>query len=173
MMKKNIVIGIAIFVLIICGIIINMINQKEPVIIDAGNDDISDSPGVIYVHISGEVVRPGVYEMDIDDRVNDLIILAGGFTSHADTDSINLVQKLVDGMKIIVRPKETKITNKISINKATIDDLKKLDGIGDAKARAIIEHRNNYGLFSSIEDLVIYKIISEKDFEKIKDDICT
>lgn len=169
-MKKNYIITIIIIGLIICGLIINALNRKESIVINEppeSNNEIE----AIYVQISGAVVRPGVYEMTTNDRVHDLIILAGGFTKDADIDSINLAQKLIDGMKIIVSQKGEQ-SNKISINKATIEELKQLEGIGDVKARAIVEFRELNGPYTSIEDLVIYKLISEKDFARIKDDIC-
>lgn len=60
---------------------------------------------------------------------------------------------------------------KININTATIDELKTLTGIGDAKAKAIIEYRNKNGLFSNIEDIKKVNGISESVYAKIKENI--
>ena len=46
-----------------------------------------------------------------------------------------------------------------------------LNGIGDAKATAIIEYREQKGLFSSIEDIINVTGISETMYDKIKDNI--
>lgn len=62
-------------------------------------------------------------------------------------------------------------SGKISINKATIDELQTLSGIGESKAKAIIEYRNSNGSFKSIEEIKNVKGIGDAIFEKIKDDI--
>lgn len=61
--------------------------------------------------------------------------------------------------------------SKININTATKDELMTLNGIGDAKATAIIEYREKNGLFSSIEDIINVTGISETMYDKIKDNI--
>ncbi len=58
---------------------------------------------------------------------------------------------------------------KISINKATIEELITLPGIGEKTAQKIIEYRETYGSFWSIEDLKNVKGIGDKKFEKLKD----
>lgn len=60
---------------------------------------------------------------------------------------------------------------KISINDASIDELTSLSGIGESKARAIIEYRSEHGLFSNIEEILNVSGIGEALFEKIKDNI--
>ncbi len=60
---------------------------------------------------------------------------------------------------------------KININTASIDELKTIDGIGDAKASAIIEYRQKNGNFKSIEDIINVSGISETLFSKIKENI--
>ena len=61
------------------------------------------------------------------------------------------------------------ISGKININTATAEQLIELNGIGEVKANAIIEYRNNYGNFTSLEEIMNVKGIGEKTFEKIKD----
>ena len=63
------------------------------------------------------------------------------------------------------------ISNKININTASIEELTTLSGIGEAKAKAIIEYREVNGLFKNIEDLVNVSGISETLFSKIKESI--
>lgn len=57
----------------------------------------------------------------------------------------------------------------ININNASFEKLLKLNGIGEAKAKAIVEYRENNGLFKSIDDIKNVSGISEKVFEGIKD----
>lgn len=56
----------------------------------------------------------------------------------------------------------------ININTASLEELKKLNGIGDVVANNIIEYRKEHS-FEKIEDLLNVKGIGEKLFEKIKD----
>lgn len=63
------------------------------------------------------------------------------------------------------------IEGKINLNTATIDELQTLSGIGESKAKAIIEYRENVGKFGVIEDLMKVTGIGEALYEKIKDNI--
>ena len=65
----------------------------------------------------------------------------------------------------------TIVSNKINLNSASAEEFKTLNGIGDAKANAIVEYRNNNGLFSSIEDIKNVNGISESIYAKIKENI--
>ena len=56
----------------------------------------------------------------------------------------------------------------ININTASLDELLTLSGIGEAKAKAIIEYRQTNGNFSVIEDIIKVSGISETIFAKIK-----
>ncbi len=67
----------------------------------------------IKVDIKGQVNNPGVYEVEENSIVNDAINMAGGLTSDATTENINLSYKLVDEMVIIIYHKdELKAENK-------------------------------------------------------------
>lgn len=57
----------------------------------------------------------------------------------------------------------------ININVATTETLKKLKGIGDVKALAIVDYRNKNGRFKNINEILNVKGIGEKTFDKIKD----
>lgn len=57
----------------------------------------------------------------------------------------------------------------VNINTADEKELKTLSGIGDAKAAAICSYREEYGAFTSVEDLINVDGISEKLLDKIRD----
>ena len=65
--------------------------------------------------------------------------------------------------------KDEVINNKININKASLEELKLLPNIGEAKAQAIIDYRNSVGIFNSIEDIKNVSGIGDNLFDKIKD----
>lgn len=67
--------------------------------------------------------------------------------------------------------KSEKITTKININTASVEELQTLKGIGPATAKSIILYREEYGAFSAIEEIMNVKRIGEKTFAKIKERI--
>ncbi|MCL2916853.1 ComEA family DNA-binding protein [Shewanella litorisediminis] len=60
-------------------------------------------------------------------------------------------------------------TSKININTATETELQLLKGIGQAKAKAIVEYRNQYGRFASLEDLTKVAGVGQKVLDDNKD----
>ncbi|HQW81421.1 MAG: helix-hairpin-helix domain-containing protein [Rhodanobacteraceae bacterium] len=57
----------------------------------------------------------------------------------------------------------------ININTASAEQLTALNGIGDAKAAAIVEYRKSNGPFKSVDQLVDVKGIGLKLVEKNRD----
>ena len=139
-----------------------------------GTDD--EKSKIVCVHVKGEVVAPGYYELEYGSRVKDALIFAGGETSTADLSSINIARSLVDGEEIVVPkyfvPGSENKSLLININTADMYQLCKLDGIGEALATDIINYRNENGSFKKIEDIKKVKGIGDSKFEKIKNDIC-
>lgn len=136
------------------------------------------------VDVKGEVGKPGVYTVGIDDRVVDAIMLAGGFTEDADQNQVNLAQRVHDEMVVyipkageltagneITQSSPTNQTNGIQINRATLEEIQTLNGIGPSKAEAIITYREENGPFTSVDELLNVSGIGEKTLEKFKDDI--
>lgn len=58
--------------------------------------------------------------------------------------------------------------NKINLNKATLEELKSLPGIGEVTAKNIIEYRDKIGGFKNLEELKKVKGIGEKKIEVLK-----
>lgn len=83
-----------------------------------------------------------------------------------------LEEPLIPNEETKEETKETP-TGKISLNKATLEELQTLDGIGATKAQAIIDYRTQNGSFKTIEELKEVSGIGEATFEKIKDKITT
>lgn len=140
----------------------------------------------IYVYICGAIQNPGVYEADLGSRLYNIVELAGGMTTQADTEYVNLARTVTDGEQIIIWTKEetknmeyvtyptqqqNQTDGKVNINTASKTQLTAITGIGDSRAQAIIEYRESKGLFSSIEDIKKVDGIKDGLFEKIKDNI--
>lgn len=171
MTKRNIIIGVIIVLLIILGIVLS--NNQQEIIIPDDKDINRGSNFQIVVDIKGEVKNPGIYYLNSNSRVMDAINIAGGVTNEADIESINLASLLEDGMIVnIFKKVQNKETSKISINTASLDELTKLSGIGEAKAKNIIEYRNKHGYFMSLEDLCKVDGITEKIYNENKEFIC-
>ncbi|HLR80603.1 MAG TPA: helix-hairpin-helix domain-containing protein [Bacillota bacterium] len=146
------------------------------------DDNHTDSPNSeekVMVDIKGEVNKPGVYELDANARVEDAIQMADGFTKNADQTTVNLAQKVVDEMMVIV-PKEGDVKaqegsdvngEKIRINDASQEEIESITGIGPSKAEAIIQYREEHGMFQTAEDLLEISGIGEKTLENIRDEI--
>jgi competence protein ComEA len=128
------------------------------------------SPFTVY--ITGQVVRPGVYELPPGSRFEDAIEIAGGFLPDADINGINLAALLIDSSHIIIpssKIQEEEFSGKVNINTATVVELDALPGIGPVYARNIVDYRQKNGLFTYIEDIQKVDGIGPALFEKIKD----
>ena len=142
---------------------------------------------VIFVDIKGAVNNPGVYQMKSGDRVKDALDAAGGLTGEADSQKVNLAQRVEDQMVIVVpkvgeeateipvggTSKEAAKDGKVNINTATVEELKTLKGVGEKKAEAIIEYRKKNGSFKTKEDLMKVRGIGKKLFESFQERIVT
>jgi len=129
--------------------------------------------GVVKVHVVGEVQNPGLYELTLGSRVEDAISAAGGFEQDAVQHSVNLARTLSDGEQIVVLGESDIAAGEsgglISINRADIEQLDKLPGVGPSLAARIIDLRTQLGSFSDIRQLREVSGIGEKLFANIKD----
>lgn len=179
---KTYILMIMILIASIISIVFSNIDEKSKISINDNELELNSRENKIAVYITGEVVNPGVYYIDENIRLDDLIKECGGLTSQADLSEINLAEKLNDSdkieiPKIIVEQEEDEIieTNEndglININKASKEELKTLNGIGDTLADNIIEYRKN-NKFNTIDDILEVNGIGESKFENIKEYIC-
>lgn len=59
----------------------------------------------------------------------------------------------------------------VNVNKATVEELIKVRGIGPVMAKRIIEHRDKNGAFKSIDDLAKVQGIGGNKLQRIKDQV--
>ena len=195
-MKKQLtLIAIAVMVMMVVFYFSRWNASDESVLLDEYLDQkieepndyvLEEAPERIYylVDVKGQVKLPGVYEVESTLRVNDVIVLAGGFLETAQVEAINLAQKIKDEMVIYVPHldevaplsfqetwQETKENQKVSLNDATEIELQTLPGIGPSKAAAIVKYREEIGFFQSIEELVNVRGIGAKTLENLRESI--
>jgi len=134
----------------------------------------------LFIHVAGEVKRPGVYPVVQGSRVVDAIKAAGGAKVGIDLSQVNLARVLVDGEQIYLTKESTgrtlssKTKSKaysgiVHVNRATVTDFDSLDGIGPVIAKRIVKYRETNGPFVDIADLQKVDGIGAKTFEKIKE----
>lgn len=138
----------------------------------------------IYVYVCGAVEKPDVYRVAAESRLFEVIEMAGGFTEEADRAYLNLARNVTDGEQIVVYTveetankmtpvSENEMTQSgsglVNINRASLTELTGISGIGEGRAKAIIEYREKHGDFGSIEEIKKVDGIKDGLFSKIKD----
>ncbi len=214
--KKILIIGGIIGILALGGILYYIFQDQEEYI-DFEQLDVIENNGIenkiedtvedsakkeeehiIVVHISGQVVNPGVISLKEGARIIDAIQEAGGLTNKADISEVNLAYVLSDAQKIYIPSIEEKekgvvieenenskvVTSgngeskkqeevlMVNINTASVEELQKLPGIGSSIATKIVTYRKENGKFNTIEDIQNVSGIGTSKFDKIKNNIC-
>ena len=114
------------------------------------------------VYISGAVSNPGFYTLKAGDTIEALIQAAGGTTDSASLNRLKLY---------IPRTGEEEQSQKINLNRAEVWLLEALPEIGESRAQAIIDYREQNGPFHNINELIKVEDIGTATYEKIKDRI--
>ncbi|CAL8897523.1 helix-hairpin-helix domain-containing protein [Bacillus sp. FSL M8-0266] len=162
-------------------------DQDKQVTLEDKEEKTDNESSSIFVEVKGAVKKPGVYTFQSDARVEEAIRRAGGFTSKADTIEINQAAKLEDSMMIYVRkqgeaereaqtagadaPLGNEKSQGVNVNQADAAELQTINGIGPAKAEAIITYREEHGEFQQIEDLRNISGFGEKTIERLKNEL--
>ena len=139
---------------------------------------------LITVDVKGAVKSPGIYDLPVGSRVHDAVQKAGGLTEEADSKSLNLAQKISDEALVYVPTKGEEVASqqaasgttpstskdkKVNLNKASLEELKQVKGLGGKRAQDIIDHREANGKFKSVDELKKVSGIGAKTIEKLKD----
>lgn len=172
---------------------------------DLASTDLEESNAgskICYVYVCGAIASPGVYEVEPDTRICEVIKFAGGLTAEAETTCINQALAVYDGLMLNVPtiaqwesgefildengfPVQVQKTEqkagenqepsiddgKVDINKATVEQLCTLPGVGVSRAESIVAYREEHGAFEKIEDIKNVTGIKDGLFEKIKEKI--
>ena len=146
----------------------------------------------LKVDIRGAVRNPGVYALPPGSRLEDAVEAAGGVTDEADKEAMHLSLRVHDeGYYNIGRigetprpPVATALASTttdgpggivpgsgglIDLNTASVGRLETLPGIGEVRANAIVDYRQQNGCFQSTSDVTKVTGIGSGIYEKIRD----
>ena len=135
----------------------------------------------VTVHVSGAVSSPGLVAVPEGGRVADALAAAGGVRPGGQLGDMNLAAPLTDGMHIPVpwigdspaggagyqtgRPSDLPV----DVNRADVDRLTDLPGVGQVLANRIFAYRETHGLFAVLEDLLDVPGIGEGKLAGLRD----
>ena len=160
--------------------------DKQDILAEGGISTTAESTPeekFITVDVEGAVIKPGVYKLKADSRVQDALIAAGGMSDEADREKVakglNLAAKVIDGGKLYIPAEGDELmasngsnvlgmtSDTVNINTASPGELDALPGVGKTTAEKIIDNRP----FGSVDELLSKKIVGKKVFEEIKDKV--
>ena len=170
-------------------------STAEEAVEEKATEDVAEENSEVSVYVCGAVVSEGVYTLAADARIEDALERAGGYSEDAAHGAINLAERLTDGMKIYF-PTEQELSEAggawqtkdasngsnslsgseglsgldgslVNINTADAKTLETLPGIGEGKARDIINYRNTNGPFGDVQDIKNVSGIGESTFSKL------
>ena len=181
--NRRLFLFVFVFAMTIGAILISLNSAKpyestsESVTIEEPSSSIEEPS--VFVHVVGEVEKPGIYIVANRARVFDAIIAAGGFTKSADQSTVNLAREVSDGEQVVVMAagaqsgSATAQTSAqaalISLNRASQLELEALPGVGPTLAGRMIDWRTANGGFKKKEDLLKVSGIGNKMFDGMKD----
>jgi competence protein ComEA len=151
----------------------------------------------LVVSVAGEVRRPGLVRLPDGSRVADAITEAGGPLRGTDLTPLNLARRVADGEQILVglplppdAPSARAGTagpatgavpgggagggaaaGKIDLNRATVEQLDTLPGVGPVTAQRILAWRSAHGRFGSVDQLREIEGIGERRFAQLRDQV--
>jgi competence protein ComEA len=133
----------------------------------------------LTVHVVGAVRRPGLYRLVDGTRVADAVERAGGATAKAELALINLAAPLADGAQIVVPARLASARAgpaaaqapgaKVSLSRATEQELDALPGIGPTTAQKILDYRQEHGAIASVDELDAVPGIGPARLEQLRE----
>ena len=131
----------------------------------SSTDPLASTSGLLVVDVVGAVRRPGLYRLPAGSRVAAAVAKAGGATSRADLEALNVAAPLADGQQVLVPRRiasglpaptggaSSAPAGPVQLSVATPEQLDSLPGIGPVTAQKIVDYRTTHGPFRSVDDL--------------------
>ncbi len=167
-LQKIIIFVLIILVLATVGWRINTERSMIPVELTEADSNAE----MFKVTVTGEVVEPGTYAVSKGSRICDAIYAAGGITSRADVDVIDLDALVVADSQIKVPSVDDASyippVPCVNINTASADELTLIPGIGEKTAQNIVDYRKQNGSYEDVAEIMNVQGIGEKKFDEIK-----
>jgi competence protein ComEA len=115
--KIPLILGVGSIIAIVISVVlvVKSTQSSTPIkFVEAGDSTIGQETGLITVDVRGAVVRPGVYKVATNSRIDDAITSAGGLSDQADSNwlskNMNRAARVVDGGKIYIPTTDETIT---------------------------------------------------------------
>ncbi len=136
---------------------------------------------LVTVHVSGAVHKPGLVVLEAGSRVADAVAAAGGGLPGSDLGRINLAAVVTDGVRLVVPWFDAGIRETqeirdgdshgfpVDVNRAGVDRLVELPGVGEVLAARILAYRDAHGPFTVLEDLLDVPGIGEGKLAGLRD----
>jgi competence protein ComEA len=171
---------------------------KKEAVVKIESNNLPKLSEKYYVDLSGAVKKPDVYQVKPGTRLKEVLEMAGGISNQADQNffarNFNLARFVSDQEKIYIpsigeintglftensrsfdfispvnqsniTEETTKQSEKVNINNASEEELDQLPRVGPITAKKIIDNRP----YSTLEDLITKKAVTQSVFNKIKD----
>lgn len=182
------ILGMMFFIYGLIGLFVANKANSEDVVFEANSaNDKATQVKTIFVDVEGAVIKPGLYKLPQESRIQDGLVKAGGLAASADREyiarNINLAIRLTDGAKIYIpfvgesaagnssvlnsTSQAGIVSGLVNINISSQAQLEALPGIGPVTAQKIIGGRS----YNSVDELLSKKIVGTKVFDQIKDKI--
>jgi competence protein ComEA len=136
-------------------------------------------PPRLVVDVAGAVRRPGLYRLSQGSRIADAVARAGGATTGAALDGVNLAAPLADGEQVVVPARGASLaagpagasptSGPVSLSTATEEQLDALPGVGPVTAQKILDYRTKHGAFHSVDELDAVPGIGPARLDQLRD----
>ncbi|MFR9804735.1 helix-hairpin-helix domain-containing protein [Pseudonocardia sp. RS010] len=146
------------------------------------------TPTELVVSVTGKVRRPGLVRVPDGSRVADVLEAAGGALPGTDLGIVNLARRVADGEQVAVGVPAAPdaggtqagpapaggdagatVAGRVDLNRATVEQLDGLPGVGPVTAQRILDWRTRNGRFARVDQLREVEGIGERRFAQLRD----